>query len=456
MTINSFVIYGGSILTMDKQDTIYKNGWIEVLKDRIIGLGEGLPPKEVFNRVGKKINAKNKVIMPGLINGHTHLSQSFMRGLGDGLRLLDWLKQIKPIQSAMTPQDMELASLLGLVENLHCGVTSVVQHHKITSSREHVTVTLKAAQKVGLRFLLIRGWRDSGDFREEQGLFVEEMNNLVENWHELDGGRITIGFGPMVPWRCSDKAMRQNLKIVRKWNLSTHIHVAETKEEVEMFKRERGLRHIEWLEKLGALGPDIQLVHCVWVNSTEIKTIARSKTIVVHCPVSNMYLASGIAPINKMIDERITVALGTDGSASNNSQDMLATIKTSILLARIGENSAYALLPEDSLRMATVNGAQLFNRKDIGLLAVNNKADITIINLDTARSTPVFSLMGALAHTVNASDVYTVIVDGNILLDAGKVTMINETELLKECRKNVARLMKNLKIKHFLADDKFH
>lgn len=450
--MDNIVIYGGSILTMDQLNTVHTPGWVLVSGDRIVDLGKGQPPRKVTTRATKTINAINKVVLPGLINGHTHLSQSFMRGLADGVGLLDWLKHIRPVQAAMTPQDMELASLLGLVENLRCGVTSVVQHHKITFSTEHVDASLKAARVVGLRVLLARGWRDSGGDKETLKGLMCEMTRLLECWHGSANGRISIGFGPMTPWCCSETMVRQTLNMARAWGLPTHIHIAETREEVEMFQQSCGLRHVGWLNKLGALGPDIQLVHCVWVDDTELKYIAHSKSTVVHCPVSNMYLASGIAPVRKMLDRQILVTLGTDGSASNNSQDMLATIKIATLLGRVGTGSATALMPEDVLHMATVNGAHLFGRHDLGYLAVGNKADITIVDLNTARSTPVYSLTSALVHTVSGPDVHTVIVDGRLLLDAGRVTMVDETTLLTECRKAASRLIERVRMKLTLAN----
>lgn len=445
--VSDIVIYGGFVMTMDRLNTFYTLGWIQVFKDRIVGLGSGQPPKEVIINAKKIIKATGKVVLPGLINGHTHLSQSFMRGIGEGLNLLSWLKHIKPFQASMTPRDMELASLLGLVENLRCGVTSVVQHHKITSSREHVEASLRAAYKIGLRFLLARGWRDFGESKETQKKIMREMERLLNNWHKSANGRLTLGFGPMVPWRCSDETMCLTLKAARTWGLSTHIHIAETQEEVEIFQKDRKLRHVEWLEKMGALGSDIQLVHCIWINDAELTQIAKSESVVIHCPVSNMYLASGIAQIRKMLDKKIIVALGTDGSASNNNQDMLITTKIATLLARIGTSNAAAISSEGAIRMATINGTYLFNRHDLGSLTLGNKADITIVDLNTVRSIPFFSLANAFVHTACGSDVHTVIVDGKILLDAGRVTVINETELLVECQKAAGRLVKRVGVR---------
>ncbi|GIK42566.1 MAG: hypothetical protein BroJett011_63990 [Chloroflexota bacterium] len=190
----------------------------------------------------------------------------------------------------MTPDDMRLASLLGLVENLRCGATSVVQHHKITTSPEHVDAAVEAAQVVGVRLQLARGWVDLGNAAEAPEIIIHEMTRLRERWQLAAAGRITVAFGPMVPWRCSDATMRQTVALARQWGLAIHIHVAETHNEIELMRQRNGLRPIEWLHTLGLLGPDLQLVHCVHVNEVELDLMAASRATVIHCPVSNMYL----------------------------------------------------------------------------------------------------------------------------------------------------------------------
>jgi len=344
------LIKNGFVFTMDAQLAVHAPGWVAVEGSRIQSVGAGESPENLLARAGRVIDARHMAVLPGLVNAHTHLSQTFMRGLGDDKPLLDWLKQIMwPLQAAMTPNDVKLASLLGLVENLHCGVTGVVQHHKITTSAEHVTATAQAAKEVGLRLRLARGWVDLGDAAETPESIITQMRGLREQWHGQAGGRISVSFGPMVPWRCSDEMMRRTVALAREWGLATHIHVAEARDEIKMMQQRNGLRHIEWLDSLGLLGPDIQLVHCVQVNQAELDLIAASGATVVHCPVSNMYLASGAAPVRQMLNQQIPVALGTDGSASHNSQDILETMKTAALLAKVASGDATALLPGDIL-----------------------------------------------------------------------------------------------------------
>nr|HMQ56228.1 amidohydrolase family protein [Anaerolineae bacterium] len=212
-------------------------------------------------------------------------------------------------------------------------------------------------------------------------------------------------------------------------------------DEIELMQQRNGLRHIEWLESLGLLGPDLQLVHCVHVTEPELDLIAARGATIIHCPVSNMYLASGAAPVRAMLARGIPVALGTDGSASHNSQDLLETMKIAALLAKVSSGDATAVLPTDVLRMVTTNGARLLGQPDLGQLKPGAKADLTLVNLNTARSQPVHQPASALVYNATGPDVHTVIVAGQVLLDAGRVTVVDEEALFAECRTAAKKLL---------------
>ena len=448
----NLLIENGAVLTMDEEHRIHDPGWVWVEGDRIAQVGEGLAPALVRSRAERIIDAAQMAVLPGLINGHTHLSQTFMRGLADDKPLIAWLKNVMwPVQAAMTPEDVQLASLLGLVENLHCGVTGVVQHHKITSSPAHVDAAAEAAQQVGLRLLLARGWVDLGSGAESPESILEEVAGLRQRWHGGAEGRIGVAFGPMAPWRCSDDTMRRTVEQARQWGVPTHLHVAEAQDELDMLRQRTGLRHVEWLHSLGVLGPDVHLVHSVWVNEAELDLVADSGAIVVHCPVSNMYLASGVAPVRQMLDRGIPVALGSDGPASHNSQDMLETLKVAALLAKVSLGQPTALRSMEALHMATVAGARLFGTGDqgqapSGRLVAGTKADIALIDLNNARSMPVHRPESAVVYNANGPDVHTVLVDGRILLDAGRVTMLDEAGLLERCRRAARELLRRAQV----------
>lgn len=430
----TLLIENGHVLTMNTEAQIYAPGWVWVEDDRIEAVGGGEAPVEIKRRAQRQIDATHKAVLPGLVNAHTHLGQTFMRGLGDDKSLLEWLKQVMwPLQAAMTPEDMRLASLLGLVENLHAGVTAVNQHHKLPGPA-FADATLAAAQTVGLRLQLARAWVDMGAAAEAPTAILAELTRLYQQWQGAASGRIGIANGPIAPWRCSDETMRETVALARSYSIPTHIHIAEAQDEIDLMLQRTGRRHIEWLDVLDVLGPDMQLVHCIHVSEHELDLIAAADATVVYCPTSNMYLASGIAPVAAMLRRGISIALGTDGSASHNSQDLLETLKTGILLDKLGSHDPTAMTPMQALRMVTTVGARIINRPDIGQLAPGFKADLTLIDLNTAHAMPVHSAASAVVYNCNGPDVHTVIVDGRILLDTGQVTILDEAALLDECR----------------------
>jgi 5-methylthioadenosine/S-adenosylhomocysteine deaminase len=235
--------------------------------------------------------------------------------------------------------------------------------------------------------------------------------------------------------------MRRLVALARRWAVPTHLHTAEAQDEIDMLRQRTGMRHVEWLHALGVLGPDLHLVHSVWLDDAELDLVAGSGAPVVHCPVSNMYLASGVARVREMLDRGIPVALATDGPGSENSQDMLETLKVTALLAKVSSGDANALLPMDVLRMATVSGARLFGREDMGRIAPGALADLTLVNLDNARCMPVHRADSAVVFNAAGPDVHTVIAGGQVLLDAGRVTVLDEPALLQECRAAARNLL---------------
>jgi 5-methylthioadenosine/S-adenosylhomocysteine deaminase len=449
---NTILIENGTLVTVDDKGRVLDPGYLWIDGDRIAAMGAGEAPAPLRDGADVCLDARHMAVMPGMVNGHTHLFQTFIRGLADDKPLLDWLAAaIWPVAQALTEEDAYLAAMVGLVENLRGGATAVVDHQYIHTDPANDDGVCRAAVDTGARLLLARGWADIDyppPFMETPEYLIAETTRLYETWQGQAGGRVRVEFGPLIPWGCSDETMRRTYALAREWGVGTHIHIAETEAEVEINLEKRGSRHVEWLAGLGALGPDVQLVHSVWLDEGEVELVARHGAVVVHCPVSNMYLASGVAPIPRMRALGIPVALATDGPGSNNSQDMLEVLKTTALLHKVANLDAMALLPEDVLWMACRGGAAAFGQPDlIGSLAVGKKADVILVDLDTPRAMPVHRVPSALVYNASAGEVHTVIVDGRILMQNREIVCVDEKALLAEARAACARLFERAGMK---------
>ncbi len=445
--MGTILIEKGSVVTVDPEGRILSPGYLLIQEDRIAALGPGDPPQALREQADTCIDATHMAVMPGMVNAHTHLFQTFIRGLADDKPLLEWLEAaIWPVAQALQPEEAYLAAMVGLVENIRGGATSVLDHQYIHTDLRNDDGVYRAAEEVGVRFLLARGWTDMGyhpAFMESPEQIVAEMERLRKAWHGRHDDRLRLEFGPLIPWGCSDETMRRTHQLARQWGMGTQIHIAETQAEVEMNRRQRGMGHVEWLAHLGILGPDVQLVHSIWLSDEEIELLAERGGVVVHCPVSNMYLASGVARVPEMRRKGIVVALATDGPGSNNSQDMLETLKATALLHKVHSLDAMVLQPEEVLWMACQGGAIAFGQPDrIGSLEVGKKADVVLVDLDTPLAMPVHRVVSALVYNVDHGEVDTVIVDGQILMREKKVLCVDEEALLAEARDACASLFR--------------
>jgi 5-methylthioadenosine/S-adenosylhomocysteine deaminase len=451
------LIVNTAVVTVDNDFTIFDPGWISIDGENISGVGPGDPPKEIRRQAAKIIDASGSVTIPGMINAHTHLFQTFFRGLADDKSLIDWLKEcIWPGAVHLDASTAELAAKVGMIENLRSGATSIIDHQYIHIDEKIDDAICSAADELGIRFLLARGWADRNyepSLTETSEQVIDRTQRIRRKWHGLNNDRIRVELAPLIPWGCSDKAMTATVQESRSWGGGTHIHCAETQIEVEMSLEERGMRHVEWLDHLGLLGPDTQLVHSVWLDDQEIELIAKKNAVVVHCPVSNMYLASGVPRILDMLSKDIPVALASDGPGSNNRQDMFEVLKSTVLLQKVHNLDPMALQPEDALRMACTGGAVAFGKSDeIGSISKGLKADLVVVDLETVFSSPVHSIPSALVFCSSPAQVRHVIVDGELLIEDAKLSNIDEQSLLAEAETAARALFKRAGIQSRLTE----
>lgn len=435
--------------TLILTDRVVPRGYVLIEGDRIAGAGEGEAPSSIVHRPSSiVIDATHKVLLPGLVNAHTHLEQTFMRGYSANRALLDWLKHyIWKLQNAMTPEDVRLAVTLGLVEAMRGGATTIIDHHKVPFSRRHTDVVLETAEELGVRLVLARAWADRGANAETPNAILDDLKRLFDEWHGAANGRLHIANGPLVPWRCSPETLRRATELARKHDAITHCHMNETQAEVAMTLEETGMRPVEWFASLGLLGADFHAVHGVWLSDHEIELLAEHRVTVTHCPAANMILASGVAPIWKLVTTKgakeeqsahgINVALGTDGPASNDGQDMFEMMRLAAYLQRVTTLDERAMPPRQVITMATVAGARAGGSPS---LHVGAKADLVLLDFDAAHIQPVGDVLASIVYNVRGSDVDTLIVDGRPLIQDKRVLCLDEHALIAECRDHAKHL----------------
>jgi 5-methylthioadenosine/S-adenosylhomocysteine deaminase len=427
----TLLIRDAAVFTSDDVGTTHDIGWVYVRGNTIEAMGAGEPPLDARRRIDVELDGSGCVVMPGMVNAHTHLFQTFFRGLGDDKPLLDWLRDhIWPAASIMTAEEAGAAATIGLLENLRSGATTVIDHQYVHPDEGIDDAVCGAAERSGARFVLARGWADRNyepRLQEPLAMVLERMQRVADCWHERADGRIRVETAPLIPWGCSDAAMTATTAASRAWGGGMHVHCAETATEVEMNLAERSRRHVAWLHALGVLGPDVQLVHSVWLDDHELELVASSGACVVHCPVSNMYLASGVAPVPEMLRRGIPVALATDGPGSNNRQDMFEVMKVAVLLQKVHHLDAMILQPEDALRMATRHGARAAGLADgIGAIEPGRLADLVVVDLRSVFVGPVHRVASALVFNVTPRDVRHVVVDGRLVIRSGTLADIDE------------------------------
>lgn len=418
------LIENGLILPMDGFRRAIR-GDIAITGDRISALGRGLKVKaEVV------IDASHMAVLPGLVNAHTHLSMTLLRGVADDIQLMEWLEtQIWPIERNLTADDCYAGALLGCLEMIKSGTTCFADQYFFM---EHVA---RAVEEAGLRGVLSYGIIEKDDpARRESELRAGE--ELVKSCQGKANGRVLTMFGPHAAYTCSPECLTRVKELAKQYRVGIHIHLSESQEEVRQISERYGRRPVEHLEALGFLGPEVLAAHCIWLTDDEIATLRKRGVKPVHNPVSNMKIACGTSPVQKMLAAGIPVALGTDGAASNNSLDMFREMKFAALLGKAHDLDPTALPAWSVLEMATINGARALGlEKEIGSLEAGKKADLVLVDLRKPHLTPLHNVASHLVYSVTGGDIDTVIVDGKILMRGRRVLTLDEYRVLEGAQK---------------------
>ena len=388
------------------------------------------------SNVGKIIDATGKILLPGLINTHTHLSMTLFRGLADDLSLDSWLNDhIWPMEANLNGDYCYIGALLGAVELIKSGTTT------FSDMYFYMEDVARAVDEAGIRAVLSYGMIDFGDAERRENEIKENMT-LFNACNGMADGRIKVFFGPHSPYTASEELLVKVRELADEYNIGIHIHVSETQKEINDVSEEKGLRPFEYLDKIGFLGPDVVAAHSVWLSDEEIEIIKKNNVKVSHNPCSNMKLASGISPVSKLIENDICVSIGTDGASSNNNLDLIEELKTASLLQKVSTLDPKVLTSDEAIAMGTIKGAEALGLDDeIGSIEVGKKADIILIDTNSANMVPDSSTLSSnVIYSANGSNVDTTICNGKILMENKKLTVLDEQEIYDKARQAIKEL----------------
>ena len=392
-----------------------KKADILIENDRIKKIGM------ITEEADKVIDASNKVVMPGLVNAHTHVAMSLFRGYNDELELMNWLQENWKVEDLMKKEDVYYASMLSGIEMLKSGTTTFNDHYFFEEQ------TAKVAEELGLRAILARCIISEGEGASTR---IVDAENLYNAWHNKCDGRIKVCVGIHAPYTCPPDTIKRSLELADRLGTPVHIHYLETQDEVDQIYENYDKSVTDYLKDLNLFNYHVILAHGVKVNDDDIEVLKNISGGIVHNPISNLKLGSGFAPIKKMRDAGINVALGTDGQGSTNTLDMFEEIKLAAYLQKGMFGTATAISAKDVLEMATIEGAKVLGiDSEVGSLEVGKKADIILIDLDKPHLSPVHDIYSLLAYSVNGADVDTTIIDGKIVMENRKILGVDEKEI---------------------------
>jgi 5-methylthioadenosine/S-adenosylhomocysteine deaminase len=409
------------VLTQSK--CILKDSDIFIEDDRIVEIGKNLKNSAEFVVDGRK-----KIVMPGLINSHTHVSMTLLRGLADDLPLMDWLKNhIWPTEQHLTAKDVYHGALLGCLEMIKSGTTCFGDMYFFADE------VGRAVELSGIKSLVSSV---VVDLLPENIAGLKVLTETLKKVRQLNCSRVIPWIGPHSPYSCSEETLKKVKEISKKEKLRINIHLSESESEIEEIKNKYEKNPVEFLDDLEFLDSSVVAAHCVHLTEKEMKILREKDVKVVHNPVSNMKTASGVAPVPEMLQKKICVALGTDGAASNNCLDLFQEMKFAALLHKINKLNPTVIPAERVLDFATVNGARALGlESQIGSIETGKKADIIILNVKKPNMTPILSnhsITSHLVYSATGNDVETSIVDGKIIMENRKVLTLKEEDVIEK------------------------
>jgi 5-methylthioadenosine/S-adenosylhomocysteine deaminase len=424
------IVSGGIVVTMDSARTIHQDGSVAVRGDSIVDVG---PKAEIEARYQSPqvIDARGHMVLPGFINGHTHVPMTLFRGLHDDVTLNDWLyKYIFPAEAKNVNEEfVRWGTRLAAAEQIRAGVTTFADMYYFEDAIAEETKAAGMRGVLGETFI---------DFPAPDNKSEAEMLAYTERFLKRWQGDALIHAAPAPHsiYTCSKKTLQDAAALARKYHAPILIHVAEMKKEWEDSEKANGMSPVQYLDKIGVLGPDIVAAHCIFVDEADRKLLAQRGVGCVHNPSSNMMIASGVSPVPEMRAAGVAVGLGTDGPAgSNNDLDLMEEIDLAAKLAKISKMDPLALNAKSAVEMATIDGARaLHMEKEIGSLEAGKKADVILINLNEPNAVPMYEIYAQIAYSLKGSDVATVIIGGKIVMQDHLLLTVDERKVMEKAR----------------------
>lgn len=439
------------LVTMDAQRREIPDGGVFIRNGVVEAVG---PSSELPATADQVISLAGCVALPGLINTHHHMFQSLTRAIpgAQDAELFAWLRRLYPIWAGLTPEMIRVSTLTAMAELILSGCTTSSDHLYIFPNGSRLDDSIEAAATLGMRFHAARGSMSVGESQgglppdrlvENEAAILKDTRRLIETWHDPARHAMQrIVVAPCSPFSVSRELMRESAELARSYGVSLHTHLAENDNDVAYSREKFGMTPAEYAESLGWVGSDVWHAHCVKLDTPGIGLFARTGTGVAHCPCSNMRLASGIAPLPAMREAGVAVGLGVDGSASNDAAHMLGEARQALLLARVGHGPT-AMSARQALELATLGGARVLGRDDIGALAPGMSADVvafSVNGLDLAGAAvhdPVAALLFCSPQTVRHS-----VINGKAVVSDGRLLPL-EVQPLAARHNRLARQLAN-------------
>ncbi|RZT10713.1 Cytosine/adenosine deaminase [Duganella sp. CF402] len=436
------------LVTMDDTRREIANGAVFIRDNVIEQVGASADLPQTADEV---IDATGHVVMPGLVNTHHHMYQSLTRAIpaAQNGELFNWLTNLYPLWAGLTAEMVHVSTLTAMAELILSGCTTSSDHLYIYPNDCKLDDSIEAAQKIGMRFHASRGSMSVGQSKgglppdrvvEEEGAILKDTQRLIETYNDASRHAMQrIVVAPCSPFSVSQHLMKESAKLARSYGVSMHTHLAENVNDIAYSREKFNMTPAEYAEDCGWVGPDVWHAHCVQLDDDGIYLFARTGTGIAHCPCSNMRLASGIAPIRKMLDRGVSVGLGVDGSASNDAGHMMGEVRQAMLLQRVGFGPD-AMTARQALEVATLGGAKVLNRDDIGAIKPGMSADIVMFKLDGigmagALHDPVAALVFCTPPNVACS-----IINGKVVVRDGQLCTIDLPVIIERHNKLASQL----------------